>query len=858
MLDKTYLEEKITATFPDIYNSKFEINGKKVSTFTESNLLPYLIYQNTIDKKHRLIGLYLSENTNIINLVPFYILMGQLRKALNNVMVTKGFQNQSYKSDEVQIIYNSSIGNVTAVDFINSQIALRFGMGNEKKIPFNNSYGIKPYNSKSETLLNNLYEFDRISKADKTNIFTFPVTPSTDQYEGVIMFSNTSKFESLIRNLRVSDDDLRSNVNIEKITFPADGSELKFTRISAPNTKIKPVSILIARQDSYRAYSSILLNGGKRLNHIKTIIIDDFDELILRWLKADKLNEELTWLKDELFSLVTCGEIKDLYLICKNSNINIHEILKKNDIEYHSWLIKPNEVELLDEEILSSPKVDIIHLNEVEFEDLNKKINDSLFKWKEFGKGVNVYIGEIINIISCLYELRIKLNSFNDLESTSVFLEKYLQQLKEIKAKWFSADQDHGLIEDTISLIMTCCNLGNFKLTRLINILQEEKEIKSIKIVSDNKNEEDISWVVKSIKSLFPNLIISHSSKKNSLIHIEEYCKPEIIFYLTANKNIIGNVLGNVLAETQVFILNKNEFDFSEYYSKKYQQLQLEIGSAKKKYELLNINPPFNKVIDETRGLLNIKYVSQLPEEKPFEEKNQIEDLSSLIEDILIKHACENTYICAKCILFFDDGSYNIFPETKRIYLYEDEKEHDDIDKSFKTASELEPGNQVIITRKQAPLKEILENSFKKDINLSRSMDIDSKWRILINNHIIRCKMDLNYFRKKLHQNGFVVMSDQTVQNWIDGETRRPEKFQKLLDALASMSILNKNEIELYCKHNLELKDLQLRFVRTAVRNLIARLNGIINLKSNTFSDELLNDFINHIEIKRITSIHKL
>lgn len=865
MLDRLYLENKIFSTFPDIYNSKFEINNKQISTFSESTLLPFLVYQNTIDKNHRLIGLYLSGNTNIINLVPFYILMGQLRKALNNVMVTKGFQNQSYKTDEVQITYNASIGYVTAIDFINSQIDLKFGIGNEKKISFKNSYNIKSYNDNSETLLNKLYEFESISKADKTNIFTFPVSPKSDHYEGVIMFTNTSKFESLIRNLRVSDDDLRSNVNIEKVTFPINENECQFSRISSPNTQKKPVSILVARQDSYRAYKSIIACGGSRLKHIKTIIIDDFDELLLRWVKSNKILEELLWLKDELFTLVNCGEIKDIYLICKNININIHDILIKNKVDYHAWLLKPLEVKLIDEEILSSPQIEIFLLKEKKFEDLNENLNSLLVKWNELGK-ISFCNGEILNPISCLYELRIKLNSFHDPERTEIFLKTYLHQLTELQQSWFSSGQDYGVINETINLIRFFEKLENFKFLYLLKILKEKKSISSIRIISENKSEEDISWIIKSIKYIFPDLFILHSHIKGLSDFLQYENKPEIIFYFMANKKIIGNSIGNVLAETQVFILNKNAYVFTEYYSKKYQQLQLDLGCSKRKYELLNCKPPLNTIINENSGIINIKYENQSlefsyqsTEEEVFTQLFPVQELSVLIEDIIEKHSIsDSTTPCAKCIIFFDDSSYNIFPETKRIYLYEDEREHDDINKSLKAACELEQGNQVILTKKQAPLKEILENSFKQDEYLSKSMEIDSKWRILINNHMVRCRMDLDYFRTKLEQHGFVILSPSTIQNWIDGETRRPVRFHQLLTALAKMSIINKDEIEAYFKHNLELKDLELKFVRTAVRNLIARLNGIINLKSNTFSDDLLNDFINHIEIKRITSIHKI
>ena len=230
---------------------------------------------------------------------------------------------------------------------------------------------------------------------------------------------------------------------------------------------------------------------------------------------------------------------------------------------------------------------------------------------------------------------------------------------------------------------------------------------------------------------------------------------------------------------------------------------------------------------------------------------------NDLVEEIILKHRNTSVINTDFCLIFFEDGSSLQLPHTKKVFVYEEHKKLDDLDKSLRPISTLNKGDQIVLTKRDKPIKEILEESLKHNTNFSALIETDLKWRILIKGHIIRCKMDLGHFRNKLKINGFSIGSNQAVQNWIDGDTRRPDKFIALLNVLVKLGIINSSDVTDYNYANSTLKSIQMEFVRTAIRRTILKLDGINTQEHPTFTDKLLNNFINHIEIKIIYTIFK-
>src|SRR5690349_6456985 len=136
MLDKHFLKDLIIKNFPDLENTSFEFNDKQSQSFSKKYLLPFLIYQNTVDSNNRLISLFLPNDKSLTNLIPFYVILGQYRKAIDIAMNDMNFQNQTFKLNEKPVSYNGEICSLILIDFINRKIHLQSGRGSETQVTF--------------------------------------------------------------------------------------------------------------------------------------------------------------------------------------------------------------------------------------------------------------------------------------------------------------------------------------------------------------------------------------------------------------------------------------------------------------------------------------------------------------------------------------------------------------------------------------------------------------------------------------------------------------------------------------------------------------------------------------------------
>lgn len=868
MIDRIYLEEMIEKKFPDLKNTDFICNNIHNYKFTEQSLVPFLVYQNTTDTDHRLIGLYLPEASVISNLVPIYIIMGHYRKALDRVMTKYQYQNKFYVDGSKQVVINGGICNITAVDFLSRQLICRAGMGRTITVPFSQRNSLKWYYKSATDILEQINLFVKKDKAANGNIFSFPFTPDDKHHEGVIIFTNTSKFESLIRNVQVSGTDLRDHVNIEKVVFPLNEGRIKFVSLSRPKTRKKPVSLLIARHDSFRAYKAIIEAGSNRLNHIRTIVIDDFDDLISQWERSDTQRKEVSWLEKNYFRLLQEGQLQDLYLVSRNSSIYNHNIFKEAGIDYHPWLLGPLEEMYVNEKKnnYNFYELSITMPVDSQYENLQSQLNGLIDKWRLLAQH-NYCNGEILGPFNSLYDLRRKINSFFDPTSLWEWKDCFLANIFQLQTRWFSGGQDHHLIEETQNFIYQHLGehtvLTNFKLQTILDELGLVDVEGYITIVSENNSYTDSEWLSAAIQSHFPSVEIIFLHKKDTyMLSQGDREVSQIIFYLTADPRIIGMAAGNGLAEKQIFILNRRACDFTERYLEKFQRIQKETGDDQRKYNLLNIGLPPKPMRSDAPAVIPVnsrwRNIGLL-----IETENTItvdEELQDVVVEILEKHHGKSAGgNSGNYVLLFDDGTIIESPGSRHFFLYDDDKQYNDSD-IINLAADLKSGNQIILAKRGVGINQLMQKAMRKNSDYCTSLEMDDKWRILLHNHINRSGMDVDFFCSELSAKGFDI-GPTAVKNWIDGATRRPDRFQHLLRAMNSLNIIHGNDIEMYDKCNSNLKSMQIRFVRIAIPRLIARLKGLKETsydENGIFDESLLNDFIQHIEIKRVSATYRI
>lgn len=859
MLNKKYIANYISTEFPDLKNTAFNLNDAEISAFSENTLLPFLLYQNTVDSKNRIIELYLQENSASIHFLPFYVAVGFYRKAVNKALTAQRFKTEKFEPGKKSVRYNSSICSITGVNFISRTIQLRSGIG-DLELSFEEDYKLKwDGYTNSADIRERLNAFGKVDKASQQNIFTLPLLDGGRNHEGVVLFSSVSKFSTLLRNLRVAGHDLRQHLNIQAASFTEDA--IKLNLISAPRTKSQPATILVARNDAVMAFNQIIEAGKNKIDHLNTVIIDDFDELLKVWEKSGVLDERINELKEIYFDRI--GTIlKDVYLICKNRNFSIHEWMEKYQIRSKVWQITPREKIILDDLSIPEPSISVKRITDNTLETIQTRTEQLLYQWKDMGR--NYFCnGETIRQIGNLYNLRDKLLSFCNSENFLKLSRDIERELAEYQRIWFSNNQDEGLIQQTRDFLasknLPADKLGG-NLSDIRNILAQNNTVfKKIVFVTNNTDKDDRNFFEAELVTNSKNTAVSFYTVKEFLqIREANNELPNLIVYLSWNKDVLNNALVNLLSIKQVFLVNKkssriiiNHFDKSVACLAKTTRTDI-------KYNLLNLELPTETSDNQDTGLISLTYEAKaLPET---DESDEIADISEYVHEVLNFFNNDSTRTPKKGVknyfVFFEDGTHVEWPENKSVFYFEDHAEGEK-ESVQKEVQHLKTGDLVLLPKNRAEMKVILRNALSQDEKMASSLKYDEEWRKKINNRIIADHQEIEKFRDQLIENDFNISSG-TIRNWIDGETIQPHNFEKLLLTLIKMEVIQDEMKERYLIENRTLKRHKIMFVRSAVRKLIFNLKGIHYGEDGIFDEKLLNAFVDHVDIKPVLGTYTM
>lgn len=861
MINQNYVSSKIEEKFPELQRISFSINGNILTDYSENSLYPFMIYQNTIDTLNRIITIYLPENSNSALLTPFIAAVGVYRKALKLLTQNLSYKNEQFPGQSKQIVYNGKVCSISRIDYINRILILIEGRGLHHEIPFS---GVNILNwsfyKNSTDILNKIEAFKKIDTLKKKDIFTFPLTPSKEHYHGIALFTNVSKFESLLRTIKISDSDLREHLNILKTCFCTDNESIEFHNISLKETHKKPVSLVVSRSDSYRAFDNIISAGNGELDHINTIIIDDFDELILNSRKNNTLDQDLDFLKENYFDLLGCG-IQDIFLICKNRNIEVQGLLEKNKIASLPWLLTPKEKLKLDIPSTITPTITIQKVNDVNFDKILEKIYMLIAKWKVLACSTFCG-GNILLPIQSLFLLSEKWHSFFDPIGYKKNIKEFEELLSQLQSEWFSNNMDYGLINETRIFLEFLANnyvknLLESDIQKLVKSIEPKAE--KIIIVSKNVNELDKIYLTNLLSNNNPNVEFEFKTWNEIFLNPNlKGCITDLIIFLTWNKELINSVFINPFAKQQIFIVNKSGYDYIHHYSSKLNQQISVIGNNQNKYNLLNIETPEDVVRSE--DTISVHFDDSPTSDEIKESIDEFPEIENIVHDIFVEHNKSSGVVSSPLktiILLFEDGKHIEWPEHKSVFVFNENSESDN--SSFlKDVNDLKVGDQIILAKKTKELKKIIDDTLAEDNSYSLSIKSDHEWRNNIHDYLKNKNYDLPHFRNILNGHGFKVETDFTISNWIDGDTIKPHNFAKLLNSLCAMGILNESKKHQYYLDNKHLKSIKIKFIRSSVQKLLLSLKGINYGNDDLFSEDLLNTFIDHIEIKRLVGKIKI
>lgn len=848
MINKEYLQKIISEEFPDLRTTRFTMNRESLNRFSETSLLPFLIYQNTMDSKNRLIELYLQPDSPSMYFLPFYIALGFYRKAVNKALNAEAFYSTRFQPNTKQVVVGGSVCSITTINYL-SQTVLLYGNTHHFEIPFDQDFRLKWLYQNAFDLRENMARFQKLRAASNGNIFSLPIKENDREHEGLILFTQISKFELLLQNLTISGSGLKDHLNIQKTVFTDDTISLK--QISASKTKKLPVTVLVSRSDTLFAFDEIVSSIGPKLDQLRTIVIEDFDLMVRSWDRAQELEDNLARLDKIYFSRL--GTIfRDIYLICGNRNFDIHAYLISKGIKPMTWMLKLEEACQLDE--LGVPKgVLVKRVSDDKSDNVVVHLESLIRQWRSLAASYFCN-GEVLGMIKKLYYVRGKMRSFYRRASFNAELVEMIDAFSQFAMIWFAGNQDHGLVEET-RIALEGLLKAEFDVTSRLSAqlgqLISSGEYSRVCIVSNNNDTDDQYSLAASLSA--PKDGIRFIDAKDFVGKRINVPSDELLVYLVWNKELINVVMTDNGLPSQLFLVDKRGYDFLGYYHKKAQLILDGISCVEEKYQLLNILPDEKQ---EGKALQPVRFT--FLNETPEIDEQEIVPL--LEEDEAVKEIVWNMKIKSgnkilegvTYLVFFEDGSQSTFQQHQSVFFYQEK--HDDTNGELeKDIRNLEAGDQVIVPKDRGQIRKLLNDALSGHEGYRQSVDYDLKWRKQIAGFVEKNNGDVSLFRQKLNEYGFPIASDFTVKKWIDGETLQPQRFKQLILVLVKLGFIDDSHKDLYYREISELKKIKSKFVKTAIQKLIYSLKGInYGWEANLFDDSLLNRFIDHVEIKTV------
>jgi hypothetical protein len=375
--------------------------------------------------------------------------------------------------------------------------------------------------------------------------------------------------------------------------------------------------------------------------------------------------------------------------------------------------------------------------------------------------------------------------------------------------------------------------------------------------VTNNADKDDRSFFESELAVILNETDISFCTAKEFLqIREANNDLPDLIIYLSWNKDVLNNALVNLLSNKQVFLVNKKSSRIIINHFDKSVAGLTGISGTDIKYNLLNLEPPSETSDKQDNGLIILADEAEFFAET--NESDDVEDISVYVHEVLNFFNSDTAKAHKKGVktyfVFFEDGTHVEWPENKSVFYFEDHAEGEK-DSVQKEVQHLATGDLVLLPKNRAEMKSILKNALSQDEKMASSLKYDEEWRKKINICITSDHQEIDKFRDQLVENGFNISSG-TIKNWIDGETIQPHNFKKLLLTLIKMNVIQDEMKERYLIENKTLKRHKIMFVRSAVRKLIFNLKGIHYGEDGIFDEKLLNAFVDHVDIKPVLGIY--
>lgn len=833
----------IRQSYEELKNLEVSIDNQRVKGNLYNLLTPFLAFTNSLDNQNRIISFYTREGSKQQKLLPFYIGISNYYKIYHDIK--KDYSSSDFDTTTLEMKLNA-VERMFPKEFpylrkkwvfnglkvnLERNNKIYFSIKSIEKRPLvrapqlqdllHNFNRIRGINISEITIavdelqeyLNSFLvenkkflEFNKINEGgleeiDIKNIVKLGTKVNIRPSSVVLLFTNKTKYKQLIKDVKINNSPISKLIPVAEIKISRKGN---FSIHQDDFEDINPI-IYFCSSEYYMGWSVIIEEIG--LNHVNTIVFDDFDYTLRKESRNDFLDFDS--FTNELIDAQSKSIIKDVYFLQKDYSFELDKILKQFNIDSYPWLINHKERRSLNGKAgLTGPNFKVYPISSelsyifwVNFKNLTRQLTDEINETYDIE-----FKAELLSVIKQGYQLLDRLNSFYSPEKLVLDYNSFIHKLKGLKYQLNSVSFNNKLRDLDIDLDRELFNSN--KLNVIVELIQKNEIADDILIVSKNQNEFD--------KEFVRHFLIEKTNVSCSFIHIDdlEYDLTKHYknaFYLSYSGKFTKSIfLTNFCSKQHIILNRKMEYGYFKYCFEQYGPIIEDLSNFDNKLLLLNLEDQeylidSNKISYDLKSYTDFNYLRL--ETETSTDLNSIDitdgddkdlvlndnqgnsefDFSFVINNIIksnkdshtntskIKDNAESNYL-----IYFDDGFLRAY-NSKYFYLLidlENKNTHD----IKKKASELKRGDKIfVMSGFNDDFNELLEFLRKKYTKLEKYIKKANSWRYDLKQKLIENGGYITHLQRYLESKGIGV-SYPTVDRWVTGLTIYPEQLDKLVE----------------------------------------------------------------------------
>lgn len=839
--------------YKEIDSLRVSIDDKPLKGTLYNLLTPFLAFTNTLDTHNRIISFYTREGSKQQKLLPFYIGISNYYKVYNEI---KGdYSEDSIDTSEL----DSMLSEVESMfpkkfkylnkNWIFNGLKVKLGVNNKiyfsiesiERRPINraprlqdllstlsraNVIDTNEISSKTDSLQLYLNKFinsnakffelnkiksDSNSEVDIKDIVKLGTNLNVKPSSGVLLFTSKAKYRQLIKDIQID------NLAITE-QFPI--AEIKISRNNECSIKsegleaVEPI-IYYCSSEYYLGWQGVLKELN--LNHVNTLIFDDFDFIIKKESRNDFANFKI--FADELKEAQSISAIKDVYFLQKDYYFDYNRILEKFGLQSYPWLINHKERVSLNSrgaiENSSFKALSVTNICHHNYWSTFKMLSRQLTEEISSANDIN-YSGELLSVIKAGYQIYDRLNSFFSNNIIKRDYCDYIEKLSEISGEVNSASYNNKV--DVLSKLIDDEHFYNSKISVVIKVIQDLELEGEVLVISKNNNQIDIEKA--------KNTILNDTGLNSTFLHLDDTAymntrKYKCAFFLTYSGKITKSLFLTKYCKKQFVILNsKMEMGYFKHCFTKFTTVISNLSDFDNKLLLLNLESQeylvdTNRVefslddyVDNGYDVFNNQNAFPNNEDEITESKNVNDlelidnnefDFSFVINKIIRNNnfrvtgtpttveSSENT------LLLFEDGYLRV-PQTKFFYLLNDSNDNNKDIK--KRVSELKINDKIfVMSGFNDDFNEVLNYLKDRYKKLNKYYEASYSWRVDLTDKYEELGGYITTLNRYLDSNGIYV-TNPTVDKWVTGLTIHPDCLDQLIDLFRKNELSKSSEFE--------------------------------------------------------------